>query len=53
MAEKKPRLIICAIRGGQESLSIIKHAINISLEYKPSLTFFSVMDEIIFQDPTA
>ena len=53
MAEKKPRLIICAIRGGQESLSIIKHAINISLEYKSSLTFFSVMDEIIFQDPPA
>ncbi len=44
MTEKKPRHIICAVRGGRESRDTVTHAIDLALEYDARLTFFHVMD---------
>ncbi len=44
MTEKKPRHIICAVRGGPESRETVTHAIGLALSYEARLTFLHVLD---------
>jgi len=40
----KPKHIICAVRGGQESRNTVIQAIDLALEHNARLTFFHVLD---------
>jgi len=44
MSEKKPRQILCAVRGGPESRQTVTRAIELALESGARLTFFHAMD---------
>jgi nucleotide-binding universal stress UspA family protein len=44
MTDQKPKHIICAVRGGQESRNTVTHAVNLALEYNARLTFFHILD---------
>ncbi len=44
MNEKKPKHIICAVRGGPESRETVSRAIDLALQYEARLTFLHVLD---------
>ncbi len=44
MTDQKPKHILCAVRGGQESRNTVIRAIDLALEYKSRLTFFHILD---------
>lgn len=44
MKEQKPRHVLCAVRGGQESRNTVTRAIDLALAYDARLTFFHVLD---------
>jgi nucleotide-binding universal stress UspA family protein len=44
MSERKPRHIICAVRGGPESRETVTKAIDLALEYGARLTFLHILD---------
>lgn len=50
--QRKPRQIICAIRGGPESRETVTHAIDLALDAGARLTFFHVMDAEFLQHAT-
>ncbi|MCA9949753.1 MAG: universal stress protein [Anaerolineales bacterium] len=52
MTDKKPELIICAVRGGAESRDTVSQAINLALENDARLTFLHVMDAEFLQYAT-
>jgi len=44
MEMKKPKHILCAVRGGQESRNTVIRAIDLALEHDARLTFFHILD---------
>ena len=44
MTDQKPKHILCAVRGGQESRNTVVRAIDLALEYDARLTFFHILD---------
>lgn len=44
MTDQKPKHIICAVRGGQESRNTVTRAVDLALEHNARLTFFHVLD---------
>lgn len=44
MTDQKPKHILCAVRGGQESRNTVIRAIDLALEYDARLTFFHILD---------
>ena len=44
MTEQKPKYILCAVRGGQESRNTLIRAIDLALEHDARLTFFHILD---------
>jgi len=44
MTDQKPKHIICAVRGGQESRNTVIRAIDLAQEYDARLTFFHILD---------
>lgn len=52
MSERKPRQILCAVRGGPESRQTVTKAIDLALEYEARLTFFHAMDAEFLEHAT-
>ncbi len=50
--EKKPRQIICAVRGGPESRATVTRAIDLALETGARLTYFHVLDAEFLEHAT-
>ena len=44
MTERRPRHIICAVRGGRESRETVTRAIDHALEHNARLTFLHILD---------
>jgi nucleotide-binding universal stress UspA family protein len=44
MTDHKPKHILCAVRGGQESRNTVIRAIDLALESEARLTFFHILD---------
>lgn len=44
MIVEKPKHILCAVRGGQESRNTVIRAIDLALEYNARLTFSHILD---------
>jgi nucleotide-binding universal stress UspA family protein len=44
MTDQKPKHILCAVRGGQESRNTVVRAIDLALENDARLTFFHILD---------
>jgi nucleotide-binding universal stress UspA family protein len=44
MTDQKPKYIICAVRGGQESRNTVIRAIDLALKYNARLTFYHILD---------
>jgi nucleotide-binding universal stress UspA family protein len=44
MTDHKPKYILCAVRGGQESRNTVIRAIDLALEHNARLTFFHILD---------
>ena len=44
MTEKRPKTILCAVRGGPETRDTVTYAIELALEMGAGLTFFHAVD---------
>jgi len=44
MNNQKPKHILCAVRGGQESRNTVTRAVDLALENNARLTFFHILD---------